>query len=143
MGGSVSLRLDWYFFCFRPYNTHAIWGKPTWGAFWVWDARLTSMFILFLLYISYSFLARGHTFKQYVPVSLLAVMGLINIPIIKGSVEWWYTLHQPATIRIFQKSALHGSMAWPLWLMVCAFFFYAVYLAIYRMKHLIEEFSEQ
>lgn len=127
-------------YCIISLVTGSLWGKPTWGTFWVWDARLTSMFILLLLYIGYIHLSRAHSLKQLVPASFLSVLGFINIPIIKGSVEWWYTLHQPATIRVFSKtSALHPSMAWPLWIMACAFALYAIYLGTHRMEHLMKQ----
>ena len=127
-------------YCVISLATGSLWGKPTWGAFWVWDARLTSMFILLLLYIGYIHLSRPHNLRQLVPASFLSVLGFINIPIIKGSVEWWYTLHQPATIRVFAKtSALHPSMAWPLWIMALAFALYAIYLGTYRMERLMSE----
>ena len=127
-------------YCLISLVTGSLWGKPTWGTFWVWDARLTSMFILLLLYGGYIHLSRPHTLKQLVPASFLAVLGFINIPIIKGSVEWWYTLHQPATIRVLTKtSALHPSMAWPLWVMALAFALYAVYLGTYRIERLLKE----
>lgn len=127
-------------YCIISLVTGSIWGKPTWGAFWVWDARLTSMFILSLLYVGYIHLSQTHVLKRLVPASFLAVIGFVNIPIIKGSVDWWYTLHQPATIRIFShKAAIHGAMAWPLWIMVLAFALYAVYLGTYRFERLMKE----
>ncbi len=127
-------------YCLISLMTGSIWGKPTWGTFWVWDARLTSMFILFLLYLGYIHLSQTHVLKRLVPASFLAVIGFVNIPIIKGSVDWWYTLHQPATIRIFSKtSAIDSSMAWPLWVMTLAFAVYAVYLGTYRFEQLLKE----
>lgn len=127
-------------YCAISLITGSLWGKPTWGSFWVWDARLTSMFMLFLLYISYIHLSRPYNLRQLVPASFVAVLGFINIPIIKGSVEWWYTLHQPATIRVFEKtSAIHSSMAWPLWVMVLAFAIYAIYLSTYRIEQLLNQ----
>ncbi|MDP3371768.1 MAG: heme ABC transporter permease CcmC [Candidatus Paracaedibacteraceae bacterium] len=131
-------------YCIISLITGSIWGKPTWGTFWVWDARLTSMFVLFLLYIGYIHLSRPHNLRQLVPASFVAVLGFINIPIIKGSVDWWYTLHQPATIQIFSKtSAIHSSMAWPLWIMALAFALYAIYLGTYRIEKLIHECKEK
>ncbi len=127
-------------YCLISLITGSIWGKPTWGTFWVWDARLTSMFILLLLYLGYLHLSQTHVLKRLVPASFLAVIGFVNIPIIKGSVEWWYTLHQPATIRVFsQTSAIHSSMAWPLWVMTLAFALYAIYLGTYRFEQLMKE----
>jgi heme exporter protein C len=101
------------------------------------------MFMLFLLYIGYLHLSRPHNLRQLVPASFVALLGFINIPIIKGSVDWWYTLHQPATIRVFSKtSAIHSSMAWPLWIMAFAFAVYAIYLGTYRIERLIDECKE-
>jgi heme exporter protein C len=130
-------------YCVISLITGSLWGKPTWGTFWVWDARLTSMFLLFLLYVGYLHLSRPHNLRQLVPASFIAVIGFINIPIIKGSVEWWYTLHQPATIRILSKtSAIHSSMAWPLWVMTFAFILYTIYLSTYRLEFLLNECQE-
>jgi heme exporter protein C len=128
-------------YCMISLATGSLWGKPTWGTFWVWDARLTSMFILMLLYIGYIHLSRPHNLRQLVPASFLSVIGCVNIPIIKGSVDWWYTLHQPATIKVFSKtsSTLHPSMAWPLWIMALAFAIYAVYLGTYRIEYLLKQ----
>ncbi len=127
-------------YCLISLVTGSLWGKPTWGSFWVWDARLTSMFLLFLLYTGYIQLSQCHDIKKLVPASFLSVIGFINIPIIKGSVEWWYTLHQPATFRLLEnKSSLHPSMAWPLWVMTAAYVLYTVYLSSTRMEHLLKQ----
>ena len=103
--------------------TGSIWGKPTWGVWWVWDARLTSMLILFFLYIAYIFLWQAISNKELASKisAALAIIGFINIPIIKFSVDWWNTLHQPASINIFTKSSIDISMLFPLMIMTAAF----------------------
>ena len=118
--------------------TGSIWGQPTWGTFWAWDARITSMLILALFY--FIFIA-VHKFvseedKANKISSIVAVVGLINIPIIKYSVEWWSTLHQPASIKITGSSTIHYSMLMPLLLM---FFVLIMYCAlIFLMKYKTE-----
>lgn len=108
--------------------TGALWGKPMWGAWWVWDARLTSMLILLLLYIGY--IALSHSFENqeqgYQVAAVLALFGFINVPVIKFSVDWWNTLHQPASVSRFGFPAIDPSMLTPLLLM--AIFFMAFYL---------------
>ena len=99
--------------------TGAIWGQPTWGTFWAWDARITSMLILTIFY--FIFIATHKLIsekdKAHKISSIVAIVGLINIPIIKYSVEWWNTLHQPASIKITGSSTIHSSMLMPLMLM--------------------------
>ena len=118
--------------------TGSIWGQPTWGTFWVWDARITSMVIMALFYLV---LIVIHKFfneddKANKISSIVAVIGLINIPIIKYSVEWWSTLHQPASIKITGTSTIHSSMLTPLMLM---FFVLILYCAlIFLMKYKTE-----
>lgn len=109
--------------------TGAIWGKPTWGSWWVWDARLTSMLILFFLYLGVmalnSAIESESTAAQ--ASAVLALVGLVNIPIIKYSVEWWNTLHQPATFKLTEKPAMPAEMWLPLLVMVIGFYcFFAV-----------------
>ncbi|MBV1789367.1 heme ABC transporter permease [Marinobacterium sp. D7] len=111
--------------------TGAIWGKPTWGSWWVWDARLTSMLILFFLYLGVmalnSAIESESTAAQ--ATAVLALVGLVNIPIIKYSVEWWNTLHQPATFKLTEKPAMPVEMWLPLLVMVIGFYaFFAVTL---------------
>ncbi len=106
-------------FAFITLVTGAIWGKPTWGAWWVWDARLTSMLVLFFLYVGY--IALNHSMPEVqrngkIP-AILALVGVINIPIIKFSVEWWNTLHQPASVFRAGGPTIDASMLWPLGLM--------------------------
>jgi heme exporter protein C len=103
--------------------TGMLWGKPTWGAYWVWDARLTSMLVLFLLYAGYMSIASSGENSERVKVASawVALIGAINLPIIKFSVEWWNSLHQPASLEIFGKSSIDPSMLRPLQLMILAF----------------------
>lgn len=123
--------------------TGAIWGKPTWGAWWVWDARLTAMLILFFLYLGV--LALSSAFENEASgdkaAAVLALVGLVNIPIIKYSVEWWNTLHQPATFTVTKKPAMPPEMWIPLLVMVIGFycFFAAVLMARARIETLERE----
>jgi heme exporter protein C len=119
--------------------TGCLWGKPMWGAWWVWDARLTSMLILFFLYLGYMVLrnafeddSRGEKASQ-----ILLVMGLINIPIIKFSVEWWNTLHQGATVFRKGGSALDPSMMPALFLMAGGTFFLCLAIILLRLLNAI------
>ncbi|MBB3190759.1 heme ABC transporter permease [Halomonas cerina] len=125
----------------------AVWGMPTWGTWWMWDARLTSMLILFFLYIGVialrgAFASRDSASRA---ASVLAMVGVINIPIIKYSVEWWYTLHQPATFSITSRPAMPTEMWLPLLLMVLGFycFFIAVTLMRTRSEILRRESSKR
>ncbi len=115
--------------------TGSIWGKPTWGTWWAWDARITSMLILFCLYTLYllSFRIFTDQDKSNKVSSIIAILGAINIPIIKFSVEWWSTLHQPASISLTEKSAIHSSMLVPLTIMTAAFALFSV--LIFLMKY--------
>ncbi|MBV7483596.1 heme ABC transporter permease [Bordetella sp. BOR01] len=123
--------------------TGALWGKPTWGAYWVWDARLTSMLILLFLYFGIIALGQAITHRQSAAraCALLAVVGVVNIPIIKYSVIWWNTLHQSATFSLSQKPAMPPQMWLPLLLAVLGFycFFGAVLLARMRLEVLKRE----
>ena len=89
--------------------TGSIWGKPTWGTWWAWDARITSMLILCIFYLMYLLAWRIFENKDYVTkiTSFIAILGFINIPIIKFSVDWWSTLHQPSSVNIFSKTTIH------------------------------------
>tara|TARA_B100001540_G_scaffold166125_1_gene146930 strand:+ start:6537 stop:7244 length:708 start_codon:yes stop_codon:yes gene_type:complete len=115
--------------------TGSIWGKPTWGTWWAWDARITSMLILFILYALYilSFRTFKDPDKSNKISSIIAIFGAINIPIIKFSVDWWNTLHQPASISLTEKSAIHSSMLIPLIIMTAAFALFSV--LIFLMKY--------
>ena len=99
--------------------TGSIWGQPTWGTFWVWDARITSMLILALFYLAFIIVHKivSSEEKANKISSVIAIVGSINIPIVKYSVEWWNTLHQPASIKLVGSSTIHSSMLMPLLLM--------------------------
>ena len=118
--------------------TGSLWGQPTWGTWWAWDARLTSMVLLALFYIGYivshKFILKEERANKI--SSIIAIIGLINIPIIKFSVDWWNTLHQPASIKLTGTSTIHSSMLMPLLLM---FFVLLLYCAlIFLMKYKTE-----
>ena len=115
--------------------TGSIWGKPTWGTWWAWDARITSMLILALFYGMYLLSWRIYENKEKVfkITSIITILGIINVPIIKYSVDWWNTLHQPASINIFTKSSIHTSMLFPLLIMTAAFALFSI--LIFLMKY--------
>ena len=94
----------------------SLWGKPMWGAWWVWDARLTSVLVLFFLYIGHVALVRAFDdpTRGHRAGAILALIGAVNLPIIKFSVDWWNTLHQPASIGLTGAPSMHASMFWPL-----------------------------
>lgn len=96
--------------------TGSIWGKPMWGTWWVWDARLTSVLILFFLYLGHVTLVRAFDdpVRGYRAGAILALIGVVNLPVIKFSVDWWNTLHQPASITLTGSPTMHVSMLWPL-----------------------------
>ncbi len=110
-------------FTFLALVTGSLWGKPMWGAWWVWDARLTSMLILFFLYLGY--IAIWQTIEEPIRAgriaAILAMVGFINIPIIKFSVEWWNSLHQSASIIKVGGPSIHISILWPLLVMITAY----------------------
>lgn len=114
--------------------TGMLWGKPTWGAYWVWDARLTSMLGLLLLYCGYMGVANSgeHSERVKVASAWIALVGAINLPIIKYSVEWWNSLHQPASIIREGGPSIHSSMLTPLLLMIVAFS--ALYAALLLVR---------
>jgi len=116
--------------------TGSIWGKPTWGTWWAWDARITSMLILALFYGMYLLAWRIYEDKEQVVkvTSLIAILGVVNVPVIKFSVDWWNTLHQPASINILSaNTAIHPSMLVPLGIMTAAFALFS--LLIFLMKY--------
>ena len=115
--------------------TGSIWGKPTWGTWWAWDARITSMLILVLFYLMYLIAWRIYEEKETVfkITTIITIFGIINVPIIKYSVDWWNTLHQPASINILSKSSIHSSMLFPLLIMTAAFALFS--LLIFLMKY--------
>ncbi len=132
---SKSLAPSGLVFCIVALVTGSIWGKPTWGTWWAWDARITSMLILAIFYLLYLIAWRIYRNKEQVIkiTTLITIFGIINIPIIKYSVDWWNTLHQPASINIMSKSTIHSSMLLPLILMSAAFALFS--LLIFLMKY--------
>jgi len=123
-------------FTFLALATGSLWGKPMWGAWWVWDARLTSVLILFFLYLGHMALANAFENEERGrrAAAVLALVGLINLPIIKFSVDWWNTLHQPASVSRIGTPAIHSSMLWPLLIMAAGFMFYYAVVLILRMR---------
>lgn len=123
-------------FAFISLGTGAIWGKPTWGAWWVWDARLTSMLLLLFLYLGYWALVTSfeEEEKGLSAGAVIALVGWVNVPIIKWSVEWWHTLHQPASVLRFAKPAIHWTMLMPLLCMAIAFAAFGLTLGIIRLR---------
>ena len=115
--------------------TGSIWGKPTWGTWWAWDARITSMLILCLFYFIYIIAWRIYqdTEKVNKVTSFIALIGAVNLPIVKYSVDWWSTLHQPASVSVFEETSIHHTMLIPLALMTAAFALFS--LLIFLMKY--------
>jgi heme exporter protein C len=125
--------------------TGSLWGQPIWGTWWVWDARLTSVLVLFMQYLGYLALRHGFDDEQrsLQAGAVLLLIGLINIPIIKFSVEWWNTLHQPASISRLGKPTMDSSMLKPLLLMAGGFFALYGCLVILRLKTLMLQARQQ
>jgi heme exporter protein C len=123
-------------FTFLALATGSLWGKPMWGTWWVWDARLTSVFVLFLMYLGIIALQRAmdDPVKSARPVAILVLIGTINIPIIKFSVEWWNTLHQPASVIRMDGPTIHVSLLWPLLVMAVGFTFLFFFLHMVAMR---------
>lgn len=121
--------------------TGMIWGRPTWGTYWTWDARLTSQLVLLFLYLGVMALAAAYADRRQGAraAAVLALIGVVNLPIIRYSVEWWNTLHQPATIRLIGPDTIAGSMALPLWGMVFATKFYFLAVLLLRARTILIE----
>ena len=115
--------------------TGSIWGKPTWGTWWAWDARITSMLLLAIFYLMFilSWRIAGTEDKAVKLSSYIAIFGVINVPIIKFSVDWWSTLHQPASINLLKETSIHSTMLLPLGIMTAAFALFS--LLIFLMKY--------
>ena len=115
--------------------TGSIWGKPTWGTWWAWDARITSMLILLLFYAMYILAWRIFNEREKVTkiTSIIATLGVINVPIIKFSVDWWSTLHQNSSVNVLSETSIHPSMLVPLLIMTAAFLLFS--LLIFLMKY--------
>ena len=118
--------------------TGSLWGKPTWGIWWVWDARLTSMLILFIFYIAYilTWKFMDNYEKANKISSIIGIVGLLNLPIIKYSVDWWNTLHQPSSITFTSVPTIHYTMLVPLIIMFFGMIIYS--LIIFLMKYKTE-----
>jgi heme exporter protein C len=123
-------------FCLICLVTGSLWGRPIWGVYWVWDARLTSMLILFFLYIGLYLFYNSHDNEERALklTSVLAIIGVVNLPIIKFSVDWWNTLHQPASITKLSKPSLHSEILTPLILMFLTFLILTFVLFMVRVK---------
>ncbi len=132
---SKSLAPSGFIFNIIALVTGSIWGRPTWGTWWAWDARITAMLILALFYLLYLLAWRVFEDKDKVfkATLIITILGIINVPIIKYSVDWWNTLHQPASINIFTKSSIDISMLFPLMIMTAAFALFS--LLIFLMKY--------
>ena len=132
---SKSLAPSGFVFNIIALVTGSIWGKPTWGTWWAWDARITSMLILALFYAMYILAWRIFEDKDKVNkvTLIITILGIINVPIIKYSVDWWNTLHQPASINILTKTSIDVSMLFPLMIMTAAFALFS--LLIFLMKY--------
>ncbi len=125
-------------FCLISIVTGSLWGKPTWGIFWVWDARLTSMLILLIFYLAY--IAVWKFIENYEKAnktaSIVAIIGSLNLPVIKYSVDWWNTLHQPSSITLTSAPTIHYTMLVPLIIMLVGMIIYS--LVIFLMKYKTE-----
>ena len=132
---SKSLAPSGFIFNIIALVTGSIWGKPTWGTWWAWDARITSMLILALFYAMYLLAWRifDDREKVFKATLMISILGIINVPIIKYSVDWWNTLHQPSSINILTKSSIDISMLFPLMIMTAAFALFS--LLIFLMKY--------
>ena len=115
--------------------TGSIWGRPTWGTWWAWDARFTSMLLLAIFYLMFilSWRITDDNDKAIKASSVIAIIGLINVPIVKFSVDWWSTLHQPASVNLLKDTTIHSSMLVPLVIMTAAFALFS--LLIFLMKY--------
>ena len=116
--------------------TGSIWGKPTWGTWWAWDARITSMLILALFYLLYLVAWRiyNDNDKVFKVTLIITILGIINVPIIKYSVDWWNTLHQPASIKLMDSNTIHSSMMVPLLLMFLVLLMYCALIFLMKYK---------
>ena len=123
-------------FTFLALATGSLWGKPMWGAWWVWDARLTSVLVLFFLYLGHIALSRAFDdpVRGAKAAAVLALVGFVNIPIIHFSVLWWNTLHQPASVFRLGGPAIDPAMLWPLLVMALGFTCYFVTVLLLRVR---------
>jgi heme exporter protein C len=128
-------------FAFLSLLTGSLWGKPMWGAWWVWDARLTSELILFFLYLGFMALqaAIDDPRRADKAGAMLALVGVVNVPIIYFSVQWWNTLHQGASISMTKAPAMAHTMLWGMLLMALAFWMYSIAMSLMRVRSIILE----
>ena len=130
-------------FAFISLSTGSLWGYPTWGTFWTWDARLTSMLILFFTYVLYVVLwkwIKNYFFAEKI-TNIVGIIGFINLPIIRYSVDWWNTLHQPSSITINSAPTIHTSMLFPLLVMFFSFCILSLLIFLMRYKYEIISFK--
>ena len=125
--------------------TGSLWGKPTWGVFWVWDARLTSVLLLFIIYLVIINIQRALKPPDFAAKAscIVILLGLINIPIIKFSVNWWFTLHQPASLSLMRSPTMPASMWMPLVFMITAFNLFLLCLLLMRLRNEILQAEKQ
>ena len=136
-----SLSITGAMFTFLSLVTGSLWGRPTWGTWWVWDARTTSTLILLFLYVGFISLQSAIDDPQRADRAgaVVALVGVINVPVIYFSVQWWNTLHQGATIRIVRETSMAGSMLAPLLIMIAACWLYSIAVVLVRLRCLIRE----
>ena len=132
---SKSLAPSGFVFNIIALVTGSIWGKPTWGTWWAWDARITSMLLLAVFYLMFmlSWKIFEDEKKSIKLSSYIAIFGLINVPIVKFSVDWWSTLHQPSSVNVFKETTIHSTMLMPLGIMTAAFALFSI--LIFLMKY--------
>ncbi|MGL4856506.1 MAG: heme ABC transporter permease [Plesiomonas sp.] len=132
-------------FTFIALFTGAAWGKPMWGAWWVWDARLTSELVLLFLYLGVMALYSAFDDRTLAAraAGILALVGVVNLPIIHFSVEWWNTLHQGASITRMAKPAIDNRMLWPLLLCIAGFLFFFITLTLMRLRNALLQRDSQ
>lgn len=132
-------------FTFLALLTGAIWGKPTWGTWWVWDARITSMLVLLFLYLGVVALYEAFDNKEAASkaCAVLSLVGMVNIPIIYKSVDWWYSLHQPASIKMTGGSSIDSSMLYPLfWMIASVYALFACCMMLYMRVEILKSESK-
>lgn len=120
--------------------TGSLWGKPTWGTWWLWDARNIFMLVLLFFYLAIILLQQAYTSRDAgdKACAILALVGTVNVPIIYKSVDWWYSLHQPATIKLTESSSMHPHMLYPLLMCVAALYsFYTLVLILYTRNEIV------
>tara|TARA_B100000575_G_scaffold90813_1_gene72163 strand:- start:2748 stop:3455 length:708 start_codon:yes stop_codon:yes gene_type:complete len=132
---SKSLAPSGFVFNIIALVTGSLWGKPTWGTWWAWDARISSMLLLAIFYLMFiiSWKIFEDEKKSIQLSSYIAIFGLINVPIVKFSVDWWSTLHQPSSVNVFKETTIHSTMLMPLGIMTAAFALFSI--LIFLMKY--------